>query len=261
MSPESRRLQCAETWAGSERTASLLELPGLTAWIHSMPAGPSEAGGDVHYISVCPSCLVSRIAIADVSGHGLAVVSLSEKLRALMHRYLTALEQTGLMRDLNQAVQDELDTVHYATMVAVGFHGRRGLLVETNAGHPPALWYRAARNEWSWLAGEPAGSRAGVAGTPLGLLPDVRYERRIIKPQTGDLFVLYTDGVSEAVNRAGDELGRDRLMALARQLDTSSAEAFGSGLVSALQHFRDGASSPDDETIIVLQRAPPDAIT
>ena len=48
-------------------------------------------------------------------------------------------------------------------------------------------------------------------------------------------------------------------MAVARELDTSSAEAFGSGLLSALQHFRDGASSPDDETIIVLQRAPLDA--
>ena len=261
MPPEPRRLQCAETWAGNERTATLVELPGLTAWVHSVPAGPSEAGGDVHYISVCPSCLVSRVAVADVSGHGQAVVSLSEKLRTLMRRHLKALGQTGLMRDLNQAVQDELDTVHYATMVAVGFHGRRGLLVATNAGHPPALWYRAARREWSWLAREPAGSSAGISGTPLGLFPDVRYARSIIKVQPGDLFVMYTDGVSEAVNPAGDELGRDGLMALAAELDTSSAEGFGCGLVSALDRFRDGASSSDDETIIVLQTVPPEAGT
>ncbi len=65
-----RRLECAETWAGNERTASLVELPGLVAWVHSVPAGPGEAGGDVHYVSVCPSCIVSRIALADVSGHG-----------------------------------------------------------------------------------------------------------------------------------------------------------------------------------------------
>ena len=83
--------------------------------------------------------------------------SLGDKLRELMQKYLTALEQVSLMRDLNEAVRPELDGVHYATMVAVGFHGRRGLLVMTNAGHPPALWYRANRGEWAWF--EPHGAR------------------------------------------------------------------------------------------------------
>lgn len=131
-----KRPECAETWAGNERAAHLLELPGLVAWAHSVPAGPGDAGGDVPYVSVCPSCIVFRIALADESGHGQAVVAQGAKLRKLMQRYLSALEQAGLMRDLNQAVPDELDEVHYATMVAVGWHGRRGLLVLTNAGPP-----------------------------------------------------------------------------------------------------------------------------
>src|SRR4030095_8286309 len=122
-----RRLECAETWAGNQKTASLVELTGLAACVHSVPASTGDAGGDVHYLSVCPSCIVSRIALADVSGHGQAVVALGEKLRELMQGYLRALEQVGLMRDLNQAVQKGLDDVHYATMVAVGWHGRRGL--------------------------------------------------------------------------------------------------------------------------------------
>src|SRR5262245_66263684 len=90
-----RRLQCAETWAGNERTASLVELPGLVVWVHSVPAGPADAGGDVHYVSVCPSCIVSRVALADVSGHGLAVKALGEKLQTLMQRYLRDLAQVG----------------------------------------------------------------------------------------------------------------------------------------------------------------------
>ncbi|MBA2306065.1 MAG: hypothetical protein H0W08_26030 [Acidobacteria bacterium] len=117
--PHTRPLQCAETWAGNERAASLIELPGLVTWVHSVPAGPGDAGGDVHYVSVCPSCIVSRVALADVSGHGQAVVALGETLRELMGRHLRALEQVGLVRDLNRAVQEELDDVHYATMVAV----------------------------------------------------------------------------------------------------------------------------------------------
>ena len=122
-----------------------------------------------------------------------------------------ALEQVGLMRDLNEAVLRELDGVHYATMVAVGFHARRGLLVMTNAGHPPAFWYRANRREWNWF--EPKGAAAaGVRGkiSLLGLLPNVSYDRMTIKPQPGDLIVLDSDGVSEATNPAGRELGRRR---------------------------------------------------
>lgn len=249
----SRRLDCAETWAGNDRTANLVELPGLVAWVHSVPAGPGDAGGDVHYVSVCPSCIVSRIALADVSGHGLAVEALGEKLKELMQRYLRALEQVGLMRDLNQAVREALDDVHYATMVAVGWHGRRGLLVVTNAGHPPPMWHRAATDQWSWLESQRPSERGRPVGVPLGLLTDIDYDRTVVKPQAGDLVVLYSDGVSEATNPAGEELGRDGLMDIARKLDSGTAEAFGTQLTSALHGFRGGVQPEDDETIIVLQ--------
>ena len=231
-----------------------MDVPGLRVWVHSTPFGPGEAGGDVHYVSVCPSCIVSRIALADVSGHGSAVVSLSATLRELMQKHLLALEQASLMRDLNEAVQMELDGVHYATMVAAGFHGRRGLLVMTNAGHPPALWYRAQRNEWAWFESQRAQDGSGVRGTPLGLLPNVAYDRKIVKPGPGDLIVLYSDGVSEATNPAGTELGRDDLLELIRALDTTSAETLGLQLVESVREFRKGSVPEDDETIIVLQR-------
>jgi sigma-B regulation protein RsbU (phosphoserine phosphatase) len=208
----------------------------------------------VHYVSVCPSCIVSRIALADVSGHGRAVAALSAKLRELMQKYLTALEQTNLMRDLNDAAMVELDGVHYATMVAVGFHGRRGLLVMTNAGHPPAFWYRAHRGEWAWFEPHGAQTNSAISGTPLGLLANASYDRMIVKPEPDDLIVLYSDGVSEATNPAGTELGRDDLMTLARTLDPRSAETLGTQLLDAVTAFRGGQTPEDDETIIVLQR-------
>jgi sigma-B regulation protein RsbU (phosphoserine phosphatase) len=254
--PVPHRLQCAETWASNHGTSSAADLPGLRVWVHSAPFGPGDAGGDVHYVSVCPSCIVSRIALADVSGHGRAVETLGGKLQELMQTYLTELEQASLMRDLNQAVIEELDGVHYATMVAAGFHGRRGLLVMTNAGHPPAFWYRTSRDEWFWFEPQRAGEGVGVRGTPLGLLPNVSYDRMIVKPDPGDLIVLYSDGVSEATNPAGNELGRDALMAMARALKPSSAETFGTELAEAVREFRGGRTPEDDETIIVLQRLP-----
>jgi hypothetical protein len=111
------RLACPDSWSSNERTASLVELPGLAAFVHSVPFGPGDAGGDVHYLSVCPDCIFSRIALADVSGHGESVMAFGEKLRDLMRRYLSSLSPKGLMQDLNEAVRRELDSVHYATMV------------------------------------------------------------------------------------------------------------------------------------------------
>jgi phosphoserine phosphatase RsbU/P len=254
MEPIPKRLACAETWAGHQETANLVELPGLTAWVYSVAAGPDHVGGDVHYLSVCPSCIVSRIALADVSGHGRTVAALGEKLQELMQRYLRDLEQIALMRDLNQALREDFDAGHYATMVAAGWHGRRGLMVMTNAGHPPALWYRASRGEWSWLETLRPSERGRVSGVPLGLLPDVTYDRLVIRPQSGDVVLLYSDGVSEVTDPAGTELGRNGLIDLVRAVDARSPEALGTRLVSALRAFRGDGDRQDDQTIIVMAR-------
>jgi len=88
-----RRLACAEIWAGNYCTKTLLELPGLTVWVHSVPMGPGLAGGDVEYLSVCPECNISRIALADVSGHGEPVAVFGGKLRELMEKHLHYSEQ------------------------------------------------------------------------------------------------------------------------------------------------------------------------
>ena len=167
-----------------------------------------------------------------------------------MQKYLAALEQASLMRDLNEAVIDELDGVHYATMVAVGFHARRGLLVMTNAGHPPAFWYRAKQDQWAWLEPQHGEGGVGIRGTPLGLLPKASYDRMTVKTDPGDLIVLYSDGVSEATDPRGLELGRDSLLALARAADPSSAETFGEQLAEAVGQFRGGRVLEDDETLI-----------
>lgn len=249
-------LKCAETWACNANASRVAELPGLRLWVHSRAFGASDAGGDVHYVSLCPNCTVSRVALADVSGHGYAVQSMGTKLRDLMQKYLAALEQVNLMRDLNEAVIQELDGIHYATLVAVGFHARRGLCVMTNAGHPPALWYRANRTDWEWFEPQRAEPGTGIRGTPLGLLPNVSYPRMIVKPSPGDLIVLYSDGISEAKNVDGEELGRDRLMTAARAMSLSSAETFGLQLVDAIDDFRGHHAPEDDETIIVLQPFP-----
>ena len=219
--------------------------------MQSVPAGSAHAGGDVHFFSNCPQCLVSRIALADVSGHGDNVVAFADALRHLMVKHLSALDQEALMRDLNQVSRRALGSFHYATMLAVGWHSRRGLLVITNAGHPPPMWYRAASRRWTWLDIDRGSEKP--AGVPLGLLEDIQYFRRVIKPEQDDLVVLYSDGASEALDPAGTELGREGLMSLAEDATVQSAAIFGQGLAQSIASFRGGGDAPDDQTIIVLR--------
>jgi len=93
-----------------------------------------------------------------------------------------------------------------------------------------------------------------MAGRPLGLLTDVAYDRLVVNPQSGDLIVLDSDGVSEASNTNGNELGRDGLINMVRALDSSSTETLGSQLASALDLFRGAVKRLNDETIIVMRK-------
>src|SRR4030095_6695 len=102
------RLSCGQTWTGSGVTSGVMMLPGLEVWVHSIPAASARAGGDVHYLPNCPQCIVSRVALADVSGHGDQVSAFADALRHLMIKHLTALDQQALMRDLNRVARRAL---------------------------------------------------------------------------------------------------------------------------------------------------------
>ena len=87
----------------------------------------------------------------------------------------------------------------------------------------------------------------------MGLIPGTDYRQTVVSLKPGDLLVLYTDGITEAENGAGQDLGRDQLLEWARQAPADSAKAVGEALLQRLQSFRDGGRN-DDETLLVLQR-------
>ena len=158
------------------------------------------------------------------------------------------------MQDLNHAVRESLGKGHYATMVAVGSDNRRRRTVLTSAGHPPSLFYRVSHADWSWLETQPVREQERPVGLPLGLLADVTYDESVVDAQSGDLIVLYSDGGSEANSPTGNELGLNGLMTMVRALDTTSAEGFGTQLVSALDNYRGGGEPEDDQTVIVIRK-------
>src|SRR5438105_8859126 len=84
----SSRLTCRDVWGGNNRVNQIIELPGLAGWVYSNPVEPAAVGGDVHYFSVCSEGILSRFALADVSGHGQASSSTANRLRELIRKYI-----------------------------------------------------------------------------------------------------------------------------------------------------------------------------
>ena len=65
-----QHMQCMEVWGGSQLASSGVELGGLDLWVYSKPYGEAPRGGDVYYVSSCATGRISRMLLADVSGHG-----------------------------------------------------------------------------------------------------------------------------------------------------------------------------------------------
>jgi hypothetical protein len=85
------------------------------------------------------------------------------------------------------------------------------------------------------------------------LIPGADYRQTIVNLRPLDILVLYTDGITEAENCSGQDLGREQLLEWARQAPVDSPTALGEALLQRLELFR-GAFRNDDETLLVLQR-------
>src|SRR5437764_15491293 len=95
------RMTCMEVWGGNDVADRGVALAGLDVWVYCRPFEGSAGGGDVYYVSACATGRITRLLVADVSGHGAAVSATAAQLRALMRRYVNYLDQTQFVRAMN----------------------------------------------------------------------------------------------------------------------------------------------------------------
>ncbi|HWE37325.1 MAG TPA: PP2C family protein-serine/threonine phosphatase [Isosphaeraceae bacterium] len=248
--PGEHTLQCMEIWGGSGAVERRLNMPGLDAWVYSKPFEGASHGGDVHYVSLCGGGLLTRIIVADVSGHGAAVAEFATALRTLMRKYINSKSQTGLVRSLNRRFAELAQARRFATAVVGTYMAARDRLTICNAGHPRPLFFRAATREWSILtpaAGEPVVG----ANLPLGLDDETPYDLFTIPLGAGDVVLLYTDALTEAGADAGAMLGEAGLLDLARSLDPADPRRLGPDLLAAIAD-RLGGHPLDDDDVTLL---------
>jgi sigma-B regulation protein RsbU (phosphoserine phosphatase) len=206
-------------------------------------------------LSVCSQGFVSRIALADVAGHGELVSAIADRLRDVLRKHSDAWDQSDVVRELNDAFVAGASALEYATALVLSHYSESGEMLFTNAGHLPPLWYRASDGEWNFLL-ESTPFAKDVADLPLGLIGGTPYSQTAVQLATGDLLVLYTDGVTDSTGASGKHLDKEGLLAIARNAPRGSAADTGQALAAGLDAFRGANPAPDDETFLVLQCSP-----
>ncbi len=247
-------LACSEVWGGNRATEAALVLPGLQAWVVAKPFQGEDAGGDVHYVSSCGTGRITRVLLADVSGHGEAVAGLAEDLRKLMQRYLNHVDPNKLAARLNQELRSSFgNTGRFATAVVVTFWSSTGGMSVCNAGHPPPLIYRAEKGVWDTV--DQPDTQARIANLPLGVLEESGYVGRELKLGLNDMLLSYTDCLIEAQRADHQQLGEAGLLAVLNALPPEVTQREPGQLIQAVlaEIQLRGYTSNDDLTAVVLR--------
>ena len=143
--PDQHTLQCMEIWGGIEPVERTVSTPGLDLWVFSQPFGGDEQGGDVYYVTLCGGGLITRIVVADVSGHGASVAEFSLSLRSLLRKNINQKSQKRLVERLNRQFADMAEMRRFATALVITYLASTDRLSVCNAGHPRPLFYPGDR--------------------------------------------------------------------------------------------------------------------
>lgn len=247
------RMQCMEVWGNNQLLNSSVETPGLQIWAYCRPEGDSESGGDVCYLSSCASGRITRLLLADVSGHGEAVSQIAQRLREIMRSHVNYIKQTRLVKRVDEEFDRVTAVGGFATAVALTFFAPTRSLTVCNAGHPPPLIYRAAEEAWSVYAPRGADGEP-VANLPLGLGVARQFQQAESHMEVGDMLLCYSDAITESRDTAGAMLGTAGLQRLLDEMVAVPPQELVRELLRRV-HERAPESAFQDDTSLILLRA------
>ena len=203
-----------------------------------------EIGGDYYdFIERDDGRLV--IALGDVSGKGTAAALLMSSLHAAIHAQSASHNSlVATISAVNRYLADNIPANRFVTLFYAELDPEAGTLAFLNAGHNPPLIVHSAGTVEQLASG----------GLPLGIKPDAEYREGRTQLQKGDVLVIYSDGVTEAVSPTGEEFGATRLYEVVSRNIEASAAGIRDRIESSLTKFAQGTSAADDITLVIVKR-------
>ncbi|MBV8898082.1 MAG: SpoIIE family protein phosphatase [Acidobacteriaceae bacterium] len=208
-------------------------------------------GGDYYDFLQLPNGDLG-VAIGDVSGKGIAAALLMASLQAsLRGQALTGTSDLAqLMCNVNQLIYGATPSNRYATFFYAQYTRRTGMFRYVNAGHNPPFVLRRTSDGTIHVI------RLDCGGPVVGLFAEAPYQQGSLILQPGDVFVGFTDGISEAMNRAEEEWGEEHLItSVANHVNNGAADMV-PRLMADADRFVDGAPQHDDMTLVVVKLQP-----
>ncbi len=237
-------------------------LPSVPGLLYAGACKPARGvGGDYYdFIDLEPGHL--GMALGDVTGKGISAALLMASLQAMLRIHSEAHrdDPERLTSDINRHMCRAMEAERFASFFYGVFDSSTRSLTYVNAGHNPPMLFRpgyARRHSVgaqaaTWESGAPCEIiRLNPTGMVLGVLGDAVYRRETIALEPGDLLVVFTDGVTEAVNAGGDQYGEEALGAMVTSVLDRSPAAILDAIVEDVRRHAGEAPQADDITLIV----------
>ncbi|HEV2463706.1 MAG TPA: SpoIIE family protein phosphatase [Acidobacteriaceae bacterium] len=223
------------------------DIQGATIAGHCRPA--LGVGGDYYDVFRLEDGRLG-LAIGDVSGKGIAAALLMASLRASLRGISldNPRDFAKLMDKVNRLVYESSAANRYATFFFAAYDASTRRLDCVNAGHNPPMVLRCGTSN-----GSPDVLRLEADGPVVGLLPGAPYTEQTVELRPGDLLVMFTDGISEAMTSDDEEWGEDRLISSAHLCRDKTAQAALKDLFRDVDAFTAGAAQHDDMSLLVLK--------
>jgi len=214
---------------------------------------PARGVGGDYYDFIVRDDSQLGIAIADVSGKGLPAALLMSTVQATLRSlaakhvntangHISLAETVGT---LNRLLCDSTGGANYVTFFYAQFDPSTKQLVYVNAGHNPPLYMSAdSLNDFTPL---------NCGGLIVGAFRDCVYEQALIETKPGDLMFAYTDGLTEALDRHGEEFGEHRIKETLKSHSRLSVYEIRDELVRRVKEWSRGAPQYDDLTFVIMK--------
>jgi serine phosphatase RsbU (regulator of sigma subunit) len=183
--------------------------------------------------------------LADVSGKGMPAALLSSMvLGALSMQFRSPAQPHDVLGDVNQLLSRKSLSSQFVTLFLflLNPHGEGQFI---NAGHEPAYLFRSATRTVEALASD---------SFALGMFDSSSYQSRPFQLNPGDVLVVYSDGLTDAQNRADVMFGEERLLAMIQQSAPSGGRALEQQFLQSIEDFTEGAPQTDDITFVIVER-------
>ena len=188
------------------------------------------------------------LAVADVSDKGVPAALFMMSSRTLLKGSAIGMGDPGdVLSEVNTLLTENNETMMFVTLVYGVYEPESGKLTYANGGH------------CNPLVVHPDGSSTELPqtnGVALGIMPDLDYHEDVATLNPGDTLILYTDGVSEAMNADGEEFGVERLQQVFVDQPPTGARMANEAVLQAVADFAGGTPQSDDVTCLVLYRLP-----